>query len=218
MDLDELELELGEVFQAQADFCQDFLKRNGGLLGIDAFLFSGFDRGVALACAFRVVCKENLLAAVFPIVRMQYDTVLRSWGILQTENPFLAANQLLANVSFNKLRSRSGYLLRDANLVEEISRENPWFKEMYRYSSGWVHFSHEHVAHFLSKAVAVPGTDEFRFYSGSAKVVMDKELVDNLCRGVLSAATAQLSLIKEWDALRPSFGTNKELLKKYATK
>lgn len=79
---------------------------------------------------------ENLIElgnyfAAIPFVRMQLDSVFRLFATTLVHNPNELAEKILDGESLSKLKDRSGTKMRDAYLLSEFAKKEPWVKSVY---------------------------------------------------------------------------------------
>lgn len=83
--------------------------------------------------------------AAAPLLRLQLDTLFRvsyMASLTDTEN---LAMRLLAGEEFRKMKDSVGKNLTDARLQALASTKHEWALAVYRETSGWVHFSLNHM-------------------------------------------------------------------------
>ena len=70
---------------------------------------------------------------------------MRFYAVFIVEKPHDFALQVLNGVKIGKMKDKTGKLMRDAYLVEQLSRKYPWIRQVYERTSGYVHLSDTHI-------------------------------------------------------------------------
>lgn len=76
---------------------------------------------------------------------MQLDTLLRFYAAFLVENPHDFASAVMSGQQVKNLVDRAGLKLTDRHLVDSLSIEYPWMKNVYTETSGYIHFSTKHI-------------------------------------------------------------------------
>ena len=114
------------------------------------FIFGAARRALAQSSAFRqmVDAKNGLVAAA--LVRLQLDTVLRLYAIFWVSNPEDFAQRVMDGEQIDRIKASDGNVMKDVYLRKRLAPRNPWINEVYKQSSGFIHFSKHHMISALS--------------------------------------------------------------------
>lgn len=120
----------------------------------DLFAVGAAKRTLSLVDGFCAMIEAWNLGCARALLRMQIDTTLRFGAItlVEDQDAFVAA--VLRDERIDKLKDRTGQRLTDAHLVETFRIDAPWLTEVYKRTSGYIHFSGQHIFS------AVQGLDE----------------------------------------------------------
>jgi len=80
-----------------------------------------------------------------PTLRMQIDSLVRVAYVARAEQADEVAAYVIGGGEFRHLKDPNGQKLLDRRLLEHAADAHPWVQEVYSATSGWVHFSPEHV-------------------------------------------------------------------------
>lgn len=75
------------------------------------------------------------------LVRMQIDTISRLLAYTYVDDPEQVVLKVIGGVSLHTFKSKEGKNLRDGYLIDKMTESYPWVREVYRNTSGDVHFS-----------------------------------------------------------------------------
>jgi len=102
-------------------------------------------RALALSSGFRSMVEHRNSLCALPIVRMQLDTALRLYaGFFVTDHQQLCLD-VLEGKQIDRLKSDDGSLMKDKYLVDRVAKRNPWMTDVYKLTSGYIHFSDRHI-------------------------------------------------------------------------
>ncbi len=127
------------------DLTQRFITAGGTLFGIDLFVGGVMTRSYALVDGFLNAFDSWNPIVAAPLVRMQIDSLVRMSYLARAEVPAEIADYVVNGGEFRLLKDAENQKLSDARLVDLAEEFHPWVKPVYRATSGWVHFSPEHV-------------------------------------------------------------------------
>ena len=85
----------------------------------------------------------NLMVAA-PILRMQIDNLVRVYYIANEDDGQITKD-LLGGKEFRHMTDSEGKKLTDSRLTELAEVDHSWIRTVYEVTSGWVHFSPEHL-------------------------------------------------------------------------
>jgi hypothetical protein len=159
---------LKEDQQLLCDMTMQMWNADGsGVYTLDLFANGAIHRSLALIKGFRSMIREFNMICAGPLVRMQLDTALRFHAAYLAPNAFDFADATLSGTEVYKLKTRDGKSMRDAVLVESLTKQYPWVEAIYKQASGFVHLSKVHTVGTYGKPdtaacvvpVAITGED-----------------------------------------------------------
>jgi len=122
---------------------------------LDFIMIGAIKRSLSLASGLQALVKTKNMTCARALVRMELDTVSRLLAYTYVDEPSDMAKAVIGGKALNSYKCRDGKQLRDGYLVDKMSEEHPWAKAVYKYTSGYVHFSERQVFDSISSL----GTD-----------------------------------------------------------
>lgn len=128
------------------DLTRRFLQAaEGNVYTIDLVMGAAMSRSYSLVDGFiQAFDTWNPIVAA-PLLRMQIDSLVRVAYVAAAPQANEVADYVVGGGEFRKLKDAEGVTLTDARLVELAKGAHPWLRDVYSATSGWVHFSPEHV-------------------------------------------------------------------------
>jgi hypothetical protein len=117
----------------------------GSLFPFDLVVIGIIKRSLSLTSAFILLVKEFNMVSSRALLRMQIDTILRLSAFWLVVDPHELAHQVIKGKQINRIKDRTGQLMTDSYLADKLSEKYKWIKEVYKYTSGYVHFSERHL-------------------------------------------------------------------------
>ena len=148
---------------------QMFKAYGGTLYGLDMLAIGALKRSMAHCAGFTRLLEDSNFICAASILRLQLDNALRFYAAFLVDKPHDFATAVLAGTPVRKLKDREGKLMRDAYLVESLSREYPWIPRVYKETSGYIHLSEKHIFN------AIAGFDA---NENSAQIEISSEDID----------------------------------------
>lgn len=102
-------------------------------------------RALALSSGFRAMVEQRNSLCAIPIVRMQLDTAVRFYAGFFVVDHQQFCRDVLGGKQINKMMSDEKKPMQDKYLVERVAKRNPWMIDVYKKTSGYIHFSHHHI-------------------------------------------------------------------------
>lgn len=125
--------------------CADQVKAGQSATYADLYAMGVARRSLALSSGFRSMVEQRNSLCALPSVRMQLDTVLRLYaGFFASDHQKFCAD-VIAGKHVDRLKSEDGSLMKDRYLLDRVAERNPWILDVYRMTSGYIHFSERHV-------------------------------------------------------------------------
>jgi hypothetical protein len=108
-------------------------------------------RTLALSSGFRSMVEQRNSLCALPIVRMQLDTALRLYaGFFVTDHQEFC-EKVVQGKQINQLKSDDGSLMSDGYLRDRVAKRNSWMIDVYKSTSGYIHFSIRHIQEAIRK-------------------------------------------------------------------
>jgi hypothetical protein len=109
------------------------------------YFFSIANRAIGLNRGYCILVNANNYISAVPLIRLQIDNCLRLFAISLVENSNSFYDEVLKGTQINNLLDRDGKKMNDKYLVDKIISFFPEFGPLYKNTSGFVHFSNEHL-------------------------------------------------------------------------
>lgn len=121
------------------------------IYGLDLLSAAVLNRSIILIDGFCTLVDAGNYLCAAPLVRLQLDSVLRSYGASLVDDPHDFALKILAATPVRNIRDRYGKFMTDAYLLKKLSVEYPWMPNVYEFTSGFIHLSEKHIIHTVRK-------------------------------------------------------------------
>lgn len=108
---------------------------------MDFIVIGAIKRTLSLASALLVLIETRNMVCARAVLRMQLDTISRLCAYLYVNNPEQMAKDIIGGKALNKFKCTSGKPLSDKYLVDRLTERFPWVRNVYDFTSGYVHFS-----------------------------------------------------------------------------
>ncbi len=124
------------------DLAQRFLSvGDGAIYTLDLVFAAVMTRSYSLVDGFLDAFDYWNPMVAAPLLRLQIDSLVRTSYIARAPMADAVANEILAGGEFRKMTDDEGKKLLDYRLIELARPHHPWVPDVYRATSGWVHFS-----------------------------------------------------------------------------
>ena len=117
----------------------------GSMYPFDWWTNAAMNRGIQLSSGFRDSIKRRNATCSGALLRMQIDTALRYSAGWLVNDPHGFVGRIMNGEQINKIKDRDGNLMNDRYLVERMATGHVWLEEVYKRTSGYVHFSDVHI-------------------------------------------------------------------------
>ena len=117
----------------------------GAMYPFDFWTNAAMNRGIQLSSGFRHSIKRHNAICSGALLRLQIDTALRFSAGWLVSDPHEFVEQIMNGEQINRIKDRDGNLMTDRYLLERMAKNHPWLEEVYKKTSGYVHFSEVHV-------------------------------------------------------------------------
>jgi len=124
----------------------------GKMYNADIMSILVLNRSIALIGGFCTLIRNKNFICAASILRIQLDTLIRYHAMWLVKNPHEFIAEFLNGQQLNRLRDENGEKMTDRYLVELISKEHPWIKNVYKETCGYIHLSDKHYFNALTSA------------------------------------------------------------------
>ncbi|SFI85107.1 hypothetical protein [Methylobacterium brachiatum] len=128
-----------------SEICFTHLKTSRGITYADLYGMGIGRRALALSAGYRSMVEQRNSICALPMVRMQLDTALRLYAGFFVEDPMQFCKAVFNGKQIKQVNSDDGNQMHDRYLLERVSSRNPWMKDVYKLTSGYIHFSDRHI-------------------------------------------------------------------------
>ncbi|MBB3291713.1 hypothetical protein FHT39_000352 [Mitsuaria sp. BK045] len=192
----------------------------GSIFPADVYFMATCNRALQNFDAFQLTMKADFFSTSMILLRVQLDSVLRCYGLLQTTDPHDVATQVMNEVKLSKIKDKHGKPMTDAYLVDlfsSISDANKAIKHVYSLSSGYVHLSNAAIGNLLSKAKPTDA-GQHGFYIGAGEPEVPTKAKLELVQAFNAVTNVIFQIAAEWAKTRGTFGNDDDLIAKYGPK
>ncbi|HHQ6546538.1 TPA: hypothetical protein ACSTJE_001496 [Serratia fonticola] len=131
-------------------------------------------RSCAITDGFKSMLREKNSLCALALVRMQLDNCLRLYAGFFSLDRNKFSKDVLSGTPINKMRADDKQKMTDSYLAKRVSEQNPWVLNVYKKTSGYIHFSEEHI----KEAFRHKGEGRFEMIIGPND--RDREITDFL--------------------------------------
>ncbi len=117
---------------------------------LDLIMIAALKRTLSLAKGFQALAISKNMTCVRAMIRMQLDTVSRLLAYTYVSEPSKLATEVMSGKPLNRYKCRDGHKLQDRYLIEKMAERYPWVMRVYKYTSGYVHFSEKQLFDSIS--------------------------------------------------------------------
>jgi hypothetical protein len=117
---------------------------------LDLIMIGAIKRSLSLASGLHALVSTRNMTCARALVRMELDTVSRLLAYTYVEQPSDMAKEIIGGKPLSSFKCRDGKNLRDGYLIDKMSKDHPWVKGVYKYTSGYVHFSEKQLFDSIS--------------------------------------------------------------------
>jgi len=118
---------------------------NGNLFPVDLIAVGAMKRTASNTEGFITLIEAQNMTAARSLLRIQLDTFMRFSAIWLVDAPQDLANKIIAGKHIRNIKDKNGNKMTDRYLVENLTKEYPWLKDVYKNLSGYIHFSSAHL-------------------------------------------------------------------------
>ncbi|MFA5214673.1 hypothetical protein [Sulfuricurvum sp.] len=128
-----------------------FSADGGNLFPIDLIAIGAMKRTTSNTEGFITLVEAQNMTAARSLLRVQLDTFMRFSAIWIVDSPQDFANEIISGKHIRNIKDRAGNKMTDRYLVDTLSKEYPWLKDVYDNLSGYIHFSAKHLFNAVEK-------------------------------------------------------------------
>lgn len=122
------------------------LAYNGTFYSLDMLALAALNRSLSQCAGFRkMIYLRNFICAA-PMIRMQLDSAMKMYAAFIVDNPHTFAENVFRGFPVRNQKDKYGKKMTDANLIEYLSKDYNWIKNVYKQTSGYIHLSEKHIA------------------------------------------------------------------------
>lgn len=118
---------------------------DGKLYPVDLFVAAAMARSYSLVDGFISAFDSWNPIVAAPLLRMQIDSLVRIAYVAHAPHADDVVLYVIGGGEFRHLRDSDDRRLTDSRLLEHAAETHPWVGDVYRATSGWVHFSPAHL-------------------------------------------------------------------------
>ena len=166
----------------------------GAMYPFDFWTNAAANRGIQLSSGFRSSIKKRNAICSGALLRLQVDTALRFSAGWLVNDPHGFVGQIMNGAQIRKFRDGDGNLMTDRYLVERMAQEHPWIEEVYKRTSGYVHFSDVHIWSTLGGTEKKEGQTEVAVKIGAR----DRENLSELYLEMIAAFEAATAILENY--------------------
>ena len=109
------------------------------------FVFSIVNRSISLNRGFLILTDFNNYITAISLIRMQIDNCLRLFAMSLVTDRKKFYEDVLIGKHIRNMKDAESNKMTDRYLVDKLDRLYPKFKLLYKNTSGFIHFSNEHL-------------------------------------------------------------------------
>ncbi|MFQ1373379.1 hypothetical protein ACJWSE_01630 [Klebsiella pneumoniae] len=139
-----------DLERADNEIKELFIQMQGKDFGYDFLLAIGIARrSCALTSGFKSMLEAKNSLCALALVRMQLDNSLRLYAGFFSKDRMKFSKDVLNGKIISKMKADDNQPMTDNYLARRVSTKNPWVINVYKKTSGYIHFSEEHIKEAL---------------------------------------------------------------------
>lgn len=151
--------ELNEALKNQAKEIYLTETNQGRLYKSTHYIFSIINRAIALNRGYKTLVDTKNYITAIPLLRLQVDNCLRLFALSLVSDRKHFYEEVLKGTHIRNLTDAEGKKMTDDYLVTKIDALFPKFKDLYKNTSAFIHFSNEHL--FINNEVSESSAETF---------------------------------------------------------
>lgn len=136
-----------------------YTKENPDLYVMDLMVAALYDRTLHLIVGFVQLIESSNFLTASHLVRLHLDNAIRFHGFFISPNLEETARKVLGGERMESLKDREDKKMKDWYLCDSLSKIYPWVANVYKETSGLIHFSNKHL--FASSKLMDESSDEY---------------------------------------------------------
>jgi hypothetical protein len=117
---------------------------------LDFFFVGVLNRSFCLLRGFCDLIETANFVTAAPLIRLQMDNCLRAAAVDWVEDPHVFSSEVLGGKQIRKIKDRAGKFMTDNYLLDRLAKDHPWIRDVYKETSGFIHFSEKHIFNALT--------------------------------------------------------------------
>lgn len=113
-------------------------------------LYGITNRMLAQTRAFKHSVEDRNGLVATALLRLQLDTALRLYALFWVADPNAFSEKVFKGTQIDRLKAADGEQMTDKYLRGKLVSQYPWVDDVYKQSSGAIHFSNRHIFDALS--------------------------------------------------------------------
>lgn len=185
------------------DLSRQFLGEE--LYETDLFFIAVMARSYSLVDGFISAFDSWNPAVMAPLVRLQIDSLVRVSYLAKAPKVEEVALYLITGGEFRGLKDADGKALSDRRLIEHAKELHPWIDDVYKATSGWIHFSPAHISAAVQMTPDDSDNESILKVFGGVPIRPEQIPLSALeeLLGAMTRATAELFFyVQSWEATK----------------
>lgn len=121
------------------------LADGGNMFPVDLLAIAAMKRTSGNTEGFIALVETKNMAAARSLLRIQIDTFIRFSAVWLVKKPHDFATDVIGGKHIRNIKDQSGNKMTDGYLVEILTPDYPWLRDVYKNLCGYVHFSGAHL-------------------------------------------------------------------------
>lgn len=159
---------------------------------LDMCAVAVLNRSLNLFRGFYIMVEARNLICAASLLRIQLDNLLRFYASFIVSDPHEFALEVSKGKRISKMIDQNGNQMTDYYLRSKLSEEFSWVSSLYEKTSGYIHFSDEHIKNAVRKVSGEDSGLEFSIALG------DKHIPDDLYIELIEAFLATTDALFEY--------------------
>ncbi len=118
---------------------------NKAVYPMDMVIIGIMKRCLSTSSALELLVLSWNMTCARAVLRMHLDTVLRFSAFCLSDDPQSMAGEVIAGSKISKMKDRDGRKMTDSYLTQKLGESFDWVPRVYKYTSGYIHFSERHL-------------------------------------------------------------------------
>lgn len=168
----------------------------------DLFFTAAMARSYSLVDGFiGAIDSWNPMVAA-PLLRLQLDSLVRVAYMTKAPRVQDVALHIIHGGEFRSLKDSDGKLLTDRRLIEHAQQSHPWIDDTYKATSGWIHFSPDHLRAVV-QVTPNESSEEPAFHLFAAVPIRPEQIplsaLEELLAAMITATRELFGYVEIWE-------------------